>query len=171
MKVLDIAAGHGMYGIGIAKKNPNAQIVALDWPSVLKVAEENAETAGVSDRYVTRPGSAFEADFGTDYDVVLLTNIFHHFNPPTCEMLMHRVRAALKPTGKAVTLEFVPNEDRVTPPAAAAFALNMLVGTDAGDAYTLSEYETMFASAGFAKTTLHQVPEMPQRVLISELTQ
>jgi ubiquinone/menaquinone biosynthesis C-methylase UbiE len=165
--VLDIAAGHGMYGITIAKKNPNAKIVAVDWPSVLAVAQENAQAAGVSGRHTTRPGSAFETDLGSGYDFVLLTNIFHHFDMPTCETLMRRAYAALKPGGKAVTLEFVPNEDRVTPPAAAAFSLNMLVGTDAGDAYTFSEYEKMFASAGFRKTTLHAVTGMPQQVLIS----
>ena len=80
---------------------------------------------------------------------------------------MRRVYGALKPGGKAVTLEFVPNEDRVTPPMAASFSLNMLVGTDAGDAYTFSEYEKMFANAGFAKTTLHPVAGMPQQVMIS----
>jgi ubiquinone/menaquinone biosynthesis C-methylase UbiE len=166
-KVLDIAAGHGNYGITIAKKNPNAQIVAVDWPSVLAVAEENAKAAGVSERYATRPGSAFETDLGSGYDLVLLTNIFHHFAMATCETLMRRVFAALKPGGKAVTLEFVPNEDRVTPPGTAAFSLNMLVGTDAGDAYTFSEYEKMFANAGFAKTTFHPIGGMPQQVLIS----
>jgi hypothetical protein len=167
-RVLDIAAGHGMYGITVAKKNPNATIVAVDWPSVLAVALENAQAAAVSGRYTTLSGSAFETDFGSGYDFILLTNIFHHFDMPTCETLMRRAYAALKPGGKAVTLEFVPNEDRVTPPAAAAFSLNMLVGTDAGDAYTFSEYEKMFANTGFAKTTLHPVTGMPQQVLISE---
>jgi predicted nicotinamide N-methyase len=169
--VLDIAAGHGMYGITIAKKNPNAQIVALDWPAVLAVALENAEAAGVADRYSARPGSAFETDLGRGYDIVLLTNIFHHFDPPTCESLMRRVHAALKAEGKAITLEFIPNEDRVSPPVAAAFSLNMLVGTEAGDAYTFLEYERMFANAGFAKTSFHPIPEMPQQVLVSEKSQ
>ena len=112
-KVLDIATGHGMYGITVAKRNPNAQIVALDWPGVLEVALENANKLGVADHYTTRPGSAFETEFGSGYDFVLLTNIFHHFDIPTCEKLMRRVNAALKPGGKAITLEFVPNEDRV----------------------------------------------------------
>ncbi len=165
--VLDIAAGHGNYGITIAKKNPNAKIVAVDWPSVLAVAKENAQAAGVGARYEARPGSAFETDLGSGYDFVLLTNIFHHFDMATCETLMRRVHAALKPGGKVVTLEFVPNEDRVTPPATAGFSLNMLVGTDAGDAYTFSEYEKMFANAGFAKTTFHPMTGMPQQVLIS----
>ena len=167
-KVLDIAAGHGMYGITVARKNPKAEVVALDWPSVLQVAQENARKFGVADRYSVRPGSAFDVEMGSGYDYVLLTNIFHHFDVPTCEKLMKRVHTALKPGGKAITLEFVPNEDRVTPPTAAAFSLIMLANTDVGDAYTFSEYEKMFRNAGFAKSTLHPVPDMPQQVIVSE---
>lgn len=47
-------------------------------------------------------------DFGDGYDVVLLTNFLHHFSPPTNETLLRKVHAALKPGGRAVTLEFVP---------------------------------------------------------------
>jgi hypothetical protein len=79
LKVLDIAAGHGMFGITIARENPRASVVALDWPSVLEVAKENARAAGVADRYTTIEGSAFDADFGGGYDAVLLTNFLHHF--------------------------------------------------------------------------------------------
>jgi len=167
-RVLDIAAGHGMFGITVARRNPSAQVVAVDWPAVLEVARENAAKFGVANRYTTRPGSAFETEFGNGYDFVLLTNILHHFDIPTCEELMRRVHAALKPSGKAITLEFVPNEDRVTPPMAAAFSLVMLAGTDDGDAYTFPQYEKMFRNTGFAKTTLHPVPDMPQQVLLSE---
>jgi O-methyltransferase domain/Dimerisation domain len=167
-KVLDIAAGHGMYGITVATKNPKAEIVALDWPNVLSVAQENAQKFGVADRFSIRAGSAFEVEMGSGYNYVLLTNIFHHFDMPTCEKLMKRVHGALKPGGKAITLEFVPNDDRVTPPTAAAFSLIMLANTDAGDAYTFSEYEKMFRNSGFAKSTLHPVPEMPQQVIVSE---
>jgi cyclopropane fatty-acyl-phospholipid synthase-like methyltransferase len=157
-----------MYGVTVAKRNPHAQIVALDWPSVLEVALENAKKFGVADRYTTRPGSAFEAEYGAGYDFVLLTNIFHHFNESTCEKLMRRVHTALNPHGKAITLEFVPNEDRVTPPTSAAFSLVMLAGTDSGDAYTFSQYEKMFRNVGFVKTTQHSVPDSPQQLLLSE---
>jgi predicted O-methyltransferase YrrM len=167
-RVLDIAAGHGMYGITIAQQNPGAEITAVDWPAVLEVAKENAQKAGVGDRYATRPGSAFETELGEGYDVVLLTNIFHHFNKETCVHLMRRVHQALKPGGKAVTLEFVPNEDRVSPPTEAAFSMQMLLGTDEGDAYTLSEYQEMFHKAGFMRTGLHPIPGMPQEALVSE---
>lgn len=167
IRVLDVAAGHGMYGITIAQQNPKAQITAVDWPAVLEVAKENAAKAGVAQRYGTRPGSAFETELGDGYDLVLLTNIFHHFDKGTCVQLMRRAYQALKVGGKAVTLEFVPNEDRVSPPREAAFSLVMLVGTDQGDAYTFSEYKTMFQQAGFVDTTIHRIPSMPQEVLLS----
>ncbi len=31
IKVLDISAGHGLFGIAFAKHNPNARVVGLDW--------------------------------------------------------------------------------------------------------------------------------------------
>jgi 2-polyprenyl-3-methyl-5-hydroxy-6-metoxy-1,4-benzoquinol methylase len=166
-KVLDIAAGHGTFGVVLAKQNPNAEIFAVDWPAVLKVAKENAQAAGVADRYHTIPGSAFDVDFGSGYDVILLTGFLHHFDPATIEKLLRRVHTALKPTGRVVTLEFVPNEDRVTPPATAAWAINMLVSTPAGDAYTFAEHDRMFRSAGFSSNELIRVPG-PEAVIVSK---
>jgi predicted nicotinamide N-methyase len=148
LKILDIAAGHGLYGLAFAKRNTQVEVTAVDWPNVLEVAKENAQAAGVSDRYHTRPGSAFDVDYGTGYDLVLLTNFLHHFDPQTCEMLLRKVHAALTDEGRAVTLEFMPNPDRVSPPQAAAFSLMMLGSTPAGDAYTFAELETMFRNAG-----------------------
>lgn len=168
VRVLDIAAGHGMYGITVAKNLPNVQITALDWPAVLEVAKENAAKAGVLGRFSTRAGSAFDADLGEGYDYVFITNFLHHFDPPTNEMLLRRFHAALKPGGKALTVEFVPSPDRVTPPMAAAFSLVMLAHTDAGDAYTFTEYEKMFRAAGFRSCSLHLVPELPQQVVVAE---
>ena len=137
VSVLDIAAGHGLFGIEVARQNPEARVVAVDWAAVLEVARANARKAGVHDRYETRAGSAFEVEFGGPYDIVLLTNFLHHFDPPTCVGLLKKVRAALKPGGRVAALEFVPNEDRVSPPMAASFSLTMLATTTAGDAYTL----------------------------------
>jgi ubiquinone/menaquinone biosynthesis C-methylase UbiE len=163
---LDIAAGHGLFGITIAQKNPEAQIVALDWRAVLEVATRNATASGVGDRYTTLAGSAFDVDFGSDYDVILITNFLHHFSPETNETLLRKVHAALKPSGRAITLEFVPDESRVSPPPAARFALTMLTSTAEGDAYTFAELSAMARNAGFADST--QIPlHAGQSVIIS----
>jgi 2-polyprenyl-3-methyl-5-hydroxy-6-metoxy-1,4-benzoquinol methylase len=166
-KVLDIAAGHGLFGIAVAKRNPNAEIVAVDWPGVLEVAEENAHAAGVSGRYNTIPGSAFDVDYGSGFDLVLLTNFLHHFDAPTCETLLRKVHAALRPGGRAVTLEFVPNEDRISPAPAATFSMIMLGTTPSGDAYTFPEFEQMFQRAGFSRSELHPLRPTFQQAIIS----
>ncbi|HEY3040276.1 MAG TPA: class I SAM-dependent methyltransferase [Pyrinomonadaceae bacterium] len=167
LKILDIAAGHGLYGLAFARNNPQASVVALDWPNVLEVAKENARNAGVADRYSTIEGSAFDVDYGTGYDLILLTNFLHHFDPPTNEALLRKVHAALAEGGRAITLEFVPNEDRISPPDAAAFSVMMLGGTPGGDAYTFPELERMLANAGFARSEMHQLPPSIQQVVVS----
>jgi 2-polyprenyl-3-methyl-5-hydroxy-6-metoxy-1,4-benzoquinol methylase len=165
-KVLDIAAGHGLFGIALAKHNPNAEIYAQDWPGVLAVAKENARKACVTSRHHLLPGNAFTVDFGSGYNVILLTAFLHHFDPPTNEKLLRKIHDALAPNGLVATLEFVPNEDRVSPPGTAAFSLTMLGGTPLGDAYPMSEYEKMFRAAGFSKNELHPL-QGPQSLIVS----
>ena len=166
-KVLDIAAGHGLFGIEIAKRCSDSQIVALDWPNVLAVAQDFASQAGIQGRYRTIAGDAFQQDFGEGYDLVLLTNFLHHFSLSTCETLLRKIHRCLIPGGRVITLEFVPNDDRVTPPPVAEFSLIMLATTPDGDAYTLKEYEQMFRAAGFARTELLPVKGSIQQVLVS----
>jgi 2-polyprenyl-3-methyl-5-hydroxy-6-metoxy-1,4-benzoquinol methylase len=164
-KVLDIAAGHGMFGISVAKKNPAAHIYAADWKNVLEVARRNAQAMGVADRYHLLPGSAFEIDFGSGYDLALVNNFLHHFDPHACTAFMRKVHTALKPGGRAAIAEFVPNPDRITPPTAAAFSMMMLATTPAGDAYTFAELESISKSAGFARVEL-ALPEIGRDRLV-----
>jgi ubiquinone/menaquinone biosynthesis C-methylase UbiE len=166
-KVLDIAAGHGMFGIVLARLNPQVHVTALDWKNVLTVAEENARRAGVSARYRLLPGSAFDVPFGDGYDLVLLPNILHHFDPAGCERMLAKARAALSPSGRVVIVEFVPDDDRSGPPDAVRFSLVMLAGTPRGDAYTFAEYRSMLRNTGFGDATLHQLSPSPVRVIIA----
>jgi ubiquinone/menaquinone biosynthesis C-methylase UbiE len=168
-KVLDIAAGHGVFGVALAKHNPKAEIYAQDWAPVLEVAMENARAAGVEQRMHRLPGSAFDVEFGAGYDIALLTNFLHHFDPPTNEALLRKIRAALAPNGLVVTLEWVPNEDRITPPRAAAFAMTMLGMTPSGDAYTFAEYQRMFQNAGFSSNELRSVAVSGHGLILSRV--
>jgi 2-polyprenyl-3-methyl-5-hydroxy-6-metoxy-1,4-benzoquinol methylase len=166
-RVLDISASHGAYGIAFAKANPRAHLVALDWEAVLAVAEENAVAAGLADRFSKIVGDAFTVDLGRDYDVVLVPNFLHHFNIADCTRFLRRVHAALRPGGRVVIVEFVPNEDRITPPAAASFSLVMLGTTPEGDAYTFAEYRQMLTDAGFRDAILHPLPPTAESAVIA----
>jgi len=168
LRVLDVAAGHGLFGLAFAQAYPRAEVTALDWPAVLVVAQENARAAGVDGRFHTLAGSAFETPLGGPYDLVLVPNFLHHFDPATCETFLSTVGRALAPGGRVVTVEFVPDEGRVTPPHAAMFSLVMLCTTPAGDAYTFAELESMFRRAGFPRNRLRVAGPAGPQVLISQ---
>lgn len=167
LKVLDIAAGHGIFGIFVAQKYPEAEIYAVDWANVLAAATTNAEKFGVADRHHLIPGSAFEVEYGDGYDVVLLTNFLHHFDIETNEALMKKIHQSLNDDGKVLTLEFVPNDDRVSPPSEAMFSLVMLAATPAGDAYTFAELREMFENAGFSQNQHIPLTPLPQHLIVS----
>jgi SAM-dependent methyltransferase len=157
-KVLDISASHAIWGLSFAQRNPRAHIVALDWAPVLKVARENAERLKLTDRFSTIEGSAFEVEFGPDYDLILLPNFLHHFDAPTCVRLLQKCHAALRENGRVAIVEFVPNPDRVSPQDAATFSLVMLVSTEHGDAYTFTEFKQMLHEAHFTSIEQHPLP-------------
>jgi len=166
-RVLDIAAGHGLFGIALAKRNAAIDVTALDWPSVLTVAAENAAKAGVTDRFHARPGDAFATDLGSSYDLVLVPNLIHHFDAAGCDALLRRVHAALKPGGRLVLVEFVPDEDRRGPATAVMFGLVMLAMTPGGDAYSLAEITRMLDNTGFRDVTMHDLTPSIQRAIIA----
>jgi 2-polyprenyl-3-methyl-5-hydroxy-6-metoxy-1,4-benzoquinol methylase len=166
--VLDIAAGHGMYGIEIAKAFPDALVTAIDWAPVLKVAHANAEAAGVGDRFRMIAGSAIEEDWGSDYDLILLPNFLHHFDFETCTTLLRKIRGSLAPGGQALGVEFVPNEDRISPAVPAMFAFWMLATTPSGDAYTVRELDQMARDAGFRSATTRPLAPAPESLIIFE---
>jgi ubiquinone/menaquinone biosynthesis C-methylase UbiE len=167
MRVLDVAAGHGIFGLSVARRNPAAQVTAQDWASVLQVAQENAQRFGVQDRFRKLEGNAFSVEFGDGWDLVLFTNFLHHFDTATCEQLTRKAYAALKPGGKLGIVEFVPNDDRVSPPPAATFALTMLATTPAGDTYTYAQLERICAKAGFATVERHDLHPTPQTFVLA----
>ena len=165
-KVLDIAASHGIFGIQMALANPRARVVGLDWKIVLELTAENAKRFGVGERFSSIAGSAFDVEFGGDYDLILIPNFLHHFDVATCEKFLAKCAANLRSGGQVAIVEFVPNEDRVSPPAPAGFALTMLGHTPHGDAYTEAEYRRMLGSSGFKDVTLRPLAPMPETLVL-----
>jgi SAM-dependent methyltransferase len=166
-RVLDIAAGHGLFGIHIATRNAAAHVTLQDWPAVLEVARDNAHASGLDGRFDLLPGSAFEVELGTGYDLVLLPNFLHHFDQPANITLLRKVHAALTPGGRVAIVEFVPNDDRVSPPDGALFAMRMLGTTPSGDAYTVTELDRMLRDAGFGPSETYSLAPAPQLLIVA----
>ncbi|HEY4003125.1 MAG TPA: class I SAM-dependent methyltransferase [Candidatus Xenobia bacterium] len=166
-RVLDIAASHGEYGMSILRSNPQARVVAVDWANVLKLTRQFVAEAGLADRWEALPGSAFDVDLGTGYDAALVPNFVHHFEPERIVAFYRRLHAALNPGGRVALLEFVPNEDRVSPPIPASFSMTMLATTAQGDAYTEKQHQAMLAEAGFNRVEVHPIPPTPQTLILA----
>ncbi|MGI9658710.1 MAG: methyltransferase [Gaiellaceae bacterium] len=167
MRILDVAAGSGAYGITLARACPESHVTFLDWPNVLDVTLRHAKRMGVGDRCDTIAGSAFDLEWGGPYDIVVAGHFLHHFSRQTCVDVIRKARAALAPDGVFATSEFVADERREEPGFALLFAVAMLVWTDEGDAYTLSELESLLAKGGLPDVSHHVAPGDPASWLIA----
>ena len=153
---LDLGGGPGLYAIELARRVPGLRMVVLDRPATLEVTRRNVEAAGLSEAagsgaagsVTTRPGDALEGDLGGPYDLVFTSNFLHIFPPETNRRLVSRAAAALAPGGRLAVKDFLLDPDRTTPPGAALFAVNMLVGTEGGDSYSVEEVHGWFRDAG-----------------------
>jgi hypothetical protein len=164
-KVLDIAAGHGLFGIEFAKRDPHTETFAVDWPEVLKVARENAAAAGVADRFHAIPGDALSLDLGSGYDLALVTNFCPDLGATTA--MLSRIHSAMVTGGRVALLELMLNDDRISPSAAASLNLSLLATTLAGETRTPSELAESLRQAGFPRVDLRELPPAPHRVMVA----
>ncbi len=171
IRVLDVASSHGLYGIFVAQGNPQASIVALDFPAVLNVTKENTKRFLVADRYSFLPGDAlsvsFDAASSSGYDLVLVPNLLHHWDRATIGAFLSKVHRSLAPGGRIAIVEFATNDDRVSPPIPASFVMNMFANTLGGDAYSFNEYKEMLRHAGFAAVEEHPLSPTPQTLILA----
>lgn len=150
LRVVDVACGSGIWGIAIAEADKEARVTAQDFPALFETTRHYLDRHGVADRYDFLPGDLKEVDFGEGrYDLALLGNIVHSEGEESSRDLFRRLHRALRPGGRVVVIDMVPNDERTGPPFPLFFALNMLVNTQVGDTYTLAEYTAWLNDAGF----------------------
>jgi ubiquinone/menaquinone biosynthesis C-methylase UbiE len=126
--ILDVAAGSGVWTIPLAQANKSAKVDALDFPAVLKVTEKITAKQKVGDQYSYLSGDwravAWQEGW---YDIIVLGHILHSEGLQESKKLLARCYQSLKSGGKIVVAEFLCNDLRDGPPAAAMFELNMLL--------------------------------------------
>lgn len=157
-RVLDLAAGSGVWSIAAAEASPQVRVTAVDWSEVLPVTQEIAAKHGVADQYEFRAGDLLDADFGSGYQLATLGHILHSEGPDRSRTLLAKVFDALAPGGVIAIAEMVPDDDRRGPASALIFAANMLVHTDDGDTFTFAEQSDWLQAAGFINPRKLDVP-------------
>ncbi len=150
-RILDLGGGSAAYSIAFARANREIRSVVLDLPDVVPLAEHHIQEAGLGDRITTRAGDMRVDDLGSGFDLVLLSQICHMFDPEENRALIRRSASALVPGGRIAIQDFILEPDRTRPRMAALFALNMLVGTRGGSTYAAAEYEGWLRDASFGE--------------------
>ena len=158
MKILDLGAGDGAFGIALAQKYPEAIVVALDSPEALEVAQRQAAAANLGTRYQNIPGDPLIAPLGSEYDLVLIAGNLYRFDAAQITSLLMRIHYALKKTGQLAILEFLIEEGAEFRREYAGFRLNMLAATARGDAYCWPDLKGMLESAGFKPAASQSLP-------------
>jgi 2-polyprenyl-3-methyl-5-hydroxy-6-metoxy-1,4-benzoquinol methylase len=167
LRVLDVAAGSGLYGYALLGL-PGSDVTFLDWPNVLNETRAWGERLGADlKRAHYLPGSVFDAALGGPYDVIVASHLFHHFDPKTCQGLTRRLAGALAPGGRLAVHDFVTGP-ALENPGATMFSLVMLVWTRSGKAYGYDDYAAWMTEAGLTRPASHPLPGMPTTWLISE---
>jgi ubiquinone/menaquinone biosynthesis C-methylase UbiE len=152
VQALDVACGSGIWGIELAAADPRVSVTAQDFPKVLELTRQYLKQSGFENRFDFLPGDLKEVDFGERrFDLAILGNICHSEGEQASRQLFVRLRRSLRPGGRIAIVDMLPNEDRSGPVYPLIFALNMLLNTEQGGTYTLSEYTRWLKSAGYGR--------------------
>lgn len=158
-RVLDLAAGSAVWSIPLARSNSKIKIDALDFEPVLKVTEEFASRFQVAGQYNWLQGGWREVKLERSaYDLILLGHILHSEGRDASVELLGECFAALKPGGRLVIAEFMPNDERTAPAHPLLFALNMFLATDKGCVFTESELKQILSERGFKDAKRLELP-------------
>jgi len=149
-RVLDVGGGSGAFAMAFAEREPGLAAVVFDLPNVVPLTRDYIARAGLASRVTTAVGDYLVDPLPTGFDLVFLSAVIHSNAPDQNAALLASCAAALNPGGRVAVVDWVMDEDRMTPPGGAFFALNMLVATDHGDTFTEGEIRGWMDDAGLA---------------------
>lgn len=147
-RLLDLGGGPGTYAIHFCLNNPELEAVVFDLPTTRPFAEKTIERFGVSDRVAFMNGNFLEDGIRGTYDVAWLSHVLHAEKPEDCQEMLNKTVSAMSPGGMVMIHEFILDNTLDGPLFPALFSLNMLLGTDGGQAYSEEQLEDMMAGAG-----------------------
>jgi len=157
-RILDVGGGSGAYSIAFAKACAEVRCDILDVSAVVPLTAEYVNKAGVSAQVSLRAGDMLQDDFGSGYDLIMLSQTCHMFSEEQNRNIFRRAIKALAPLGRLAVQDFILNPDKTGPQHAALFSLNMLVGTNRGASYSDLEYTRWMKDAGFAAVSRINLP-------------
>jgi hypothetical protein len=156
--MLDLAGGSGIYAITFAQRQPQLQAVVVELPPIVPLTQEIIARHGMEARVAVRAAHYVRDELGSGYDLALLSNVLQTEGPKTCQLILGKVFEALSPGGQLVVHGVMPDPDRISPPQAALFQVQMLLSFPEGDAYPAEEICAWATAAGFEALAVQRLP-------------
>jgi SAM-dependent methyltransferase len=147
--VLDIGGGSGAYSMEFVSRKSEIEATVFDLPNVVPITKKFLDKEGFSNKVKTYAGDYTTDDLPEGFDLVFLSAIIHSNSLEVNKYLIKKCFKSLNINGKIVIHDWIMNNDRTQPASGAVFAINMLVGTEAGDCFTEQEVSEMLVAAGF----------------------
>ncbi|MBD3335214.1 MAG: methyltransferase domain-containing protein [Candidatus Eisenbacteria bacterium] len=158
-RFLDLGGAPGVYAAAFCRAVPELRATVFDLPKAVAVARDYLQDVDVRDRIELEAGDLFDDPLPRGHDLALLSNVLHIFPEDAGAGLVRKVWEALQPGGQILVKDFRLEEDRTRPASAALFSINMLLATEGGRAYTLSEMTSWLDAAGFRDLAVHRLTE------------
>jgi ubiquinone/menaquinone biosynthesis C-methylase UbiE len=157
-KTLDVGGGSGAFSMAFVRAKNDIQATVFDLPDVIPLTRSYVSESGLSRRFTFQAGNFHKDEFDKGYDLILLSAIIHMNSAADNKRLFKKCARALNLRGQLVIQDYIMNNNRTRPAAGAFFALNMLVGTDAGDTYTEKEVCSWMKVAGLSRVRRIETP-------------
>jgi 2-polyprenyl-3-methyl-5-hydroxy-6-metoxy-1,4-benzoquinol methylase len=162
-KMLDIGGSHGLYSVGLCRRNSLLSSTILDLPPAVEKAAPILAKQGMGERVLHKPGNILTDEIGVaQWDFILMASVAHHFTDEQNLLVANKAYKALKPGGVFTILEVLRsdtikyNGDMLSAMGDFFFALSSTSGT-----WSYSEIKTWFEEAGFQglkKTSYLTIP-------------
>lgn len=149
--ILDLGGGPGTYAIHFCLKNPQLKGTVFDLPTTKPFAQKTIRKFSLNKRIQFQPGDFTKDKIKGTYDAAWLSHILHGESPGSCQKLVKKAADALQPGGILMIHEFILDNSMSGPLFPALFSLNMLLGTNGGQAYSEEQLQEMMKSAGLNK--------------------
>jgi len=168
--LLDVAGGTGAYSITFCTKYPALKATILDFPSVIAVAKEYVNNAGMAGRIGLIGGDATKIVWPEQQTVVLMSYLLSAVGGDQIPALLDSAWKALAPGDRLIIHDFMLHEDRSGPVSAALFFLSYLALRTDPISFTADELAPLLVARGFTRISSGEmIPEITSFILAQKV--